>query len=263
MVDDADQQKLIFLSNSSLKPWPWDNKTLTDKDMQPIYKKKGDEIDIQESFIWEGTSGKKQSDGFDGDDHVCILTTGGDRFFVYGHHCAIQGNDADNDPSDEPTRQEVQRVPIIDRGRMFNVPGIGRVGTKDKISKHFRWYEFTKNGSRIPQSAAIAERLIKLAFYMDEVRAYLGDRPISTTSAYRPPQVNRRVGGSSKSRHIQGDAVDFDVRGMSPVEAFLKLKKFHGSRGGLAAGRGFVHIDLAGAPARRWLYPNGPKVDLW
>lgn len=41
---------------------------------------------------------------------------------------------------------------------------------------------------------------------------------ISVTSAYRSPEVNRAVGGASRSLHMTGDAFDISTKGMTPLE---------------------------------------------
>jgi hypothetical protein len=54
---------------------------------------------------------------------------------------------------------------------------------------------------------------------MEEVRRLLGERPISVSSGYRCPALNRAVGGSRTSAHLSGHAVDFNCyRFGSPLE---------------------------------------------
>ena len=129
-------------------------------------------------------------------------------------------------------------------------------------SSNFSWSEMTKGGTRIPVSEIITQRIVKLCKYMDKVRAYLGDKPIIVTSAYRDPVFNRSVKGASDSRHMYGDAIDFYVHGMDVVDTFYKLKEYH-LKGGLAVGNGFVHLDMRPGSPARWTYPRGPKVKLW
>ena len=62
-----------------------------------------------------------------------------------------------------------------------------------------------------------------LACGMEQVRRILGDRPISITSGYRNPAVNKAVGGVSNSAHALGYAADFSVKGMTPVEVARAL----------------------------------------
>jgi hypothetical protein len=44
---------------------------------------------------------------------------------------------------------------------------------------------------------------------MEEIRTLLGDASIIVTSGYRSPFVNKIVGGSLTSAHLNGRAVDF------------------------------------------------------
>jgi peptidoglycan hydrolase-like protein with peptidoglycan-binding domain len=154
------------------------------------------------------------------------------------------------------------------RPQTITVPGVsapvvlyGPIWASGKPT-HFTWAEATKNGQRIPVNESITRNIIRLAEYMDEVRAFLGDRPIGVTSWYRDPRTNRAIGGASKSMHLTGQAVDFYVVGESVVVTFNKLKRFH-DWGGLAVGNSFIHLDTRSGPTARWTYPGGPKVDLW
>ena len=116
-------------------------------------------------------------------------------------------------------------------------------------NSHFSWGEFTKGGSRMPESKSVVENIIKIAKHLENLRSYLGNRPIKLTSAYRPPAVNKAVGGARKSRHLVGDAVDFYVVGMSIWEAQKKTIEFarkHNLAIGLGAKRGFIHLDARG-----------------
>lgn len=161
-------------------------------------------------------------------------------------------------PHDEPAE-------IRDRGKLITVPGISaQIGANDPVynGSHFLWGELLHGMTRMPEHAGITENLIKLAKYLDEVRAYLGDRPMVINSGYRDPITNRRVGGSTASRHMAGDAADFWVKGMDLEDVFVKMKSFHKGRGGLAIGNGFCHIDLRGNDAR-WYYSGGPRLPLW
>ncbi|MFK8182314.1 MAG: D-Ala-D-Ala carboxypeptidase family metallohydrolase [Phormidesmis sp.] len=187
-------------------------------------------------------------------------------WFVAAGHVKLEGTEPSNEPQEEPA--PVLARSELDYGPSIPIPGISRpVGIFEPIyfepeHSHFTWAEFTKNGDRIPVDATITMRIVKLAKYMDEVRAFLGDRPIRVTSGYRDPKSNRYVGGARDSRHMYGDAVDFWVEGLDVVDVFYQLKGYH-THGGLAVGNGFVHLDLRpGAPAR-WMYPGGPMVDLW
>ena len=92
-----------------------------------------------------------------------------------------------------------------------------------------------------------------MARRMQEVRARLGNRTITITSWYRPPAVNRAVGGARNSTHIRGHGVDFVVAGLSPRAAQRILDPWW--PGGLGYGSSFTHLDNRGYRAR-WNYTN-------
>lgn len=53
------------------------------------------------------------------------------------------------------------------------------------------------------------ESLKRTAYGLEEVRKELGDKPILISSGYRSPELNRAVGGTERSQHTLGHAVDF------------------------------------------------------
>lgn len=81
-----------------------------------------------------------------------------------------------------------------------------------QLTEHFTLEEATTtshtdlNNYPTPETLRVIQQTAKR---MEVVRACLGDRGIRINSWYRSPEVNKRVGGSSKSQHIKGEAVDF------------------------------------------------------
>jgi uncharacterized protein YcbK (DUF882 family) len=108
---------------------------------------------------------------------------------------------------------------------------------------------------RQPANPDVVYKIIKIAEVMQNVKGLFGGAPIKVNSWYRDPVTNRRVGGASQSRHMVGDAVDFHIPGVSLKDVYDRLDPWWGSRGGLARGQGFVHIDGRGYRAR-WTYPG-------
>lgn len=49
---------------------------------------------------------------------------------------------------------------------------------------------------------------------LEPVRAYF-KKPVQVNSSYRSPALNRAIGGSSTSQHVNGQAVDFEIPGIS------------------------------------------------
>ena len=175
-------------------------------------------------------------------------------WYVFAQHIQLEGTEPNNKPQDPPVEPET-KIAERDRGRPITIPKLGTVYLGDPIltNGNFSWAEATKNGNRIPVDATVVDGIIKIAKAMEEVRAYLGDRPITINSWYRDPTTNRRVGGASRSRHLSGDAVDFVVQGISPPEVNRKLEPWWGDRGGIASASVFTHIDARGYRAR-WDY---------
>lgn len=148
------------------------------------------------------------------------------------------------------TPKDVEKVDT--KLKTIRILEAGVISSDQKIypGSHFTWGEFTKNLTRIPDNGAVVRNLVRLARHLDEVREYLGNRPITLTSVYRPPAINRACGGVTNSRHLFGDAADLIVQGIPPHEVFKRLNEWHGDTGGLGDGKGFTHIDLRGYRSR-------------
>lgn len=134
------------------------------------------------------------------------------------------------------------------------LPKVGRVNLNQPIipGGNFYWGEATKYGQRIPKDAQIVNNIVESAEYMQKIRSYFENKRININSWYRDQVTNKEMGGSSRSRHLFGDAVDFCVEGVSPEEVYRMLDSYHGKRGGLGRymQNGFTHIDLRGKRAR-------------
>lgn len=147
-------------------------------------------------------------------------------------------------------------TPIAAEKKAF-FPKIGWVAANDRVhlGGHFSWGEFTKELSRVPQNVQVVDNIFRLADYLEDVRSRFGKASIVINSAYRPPAVNRLVGGASNSQHLYGAAADIVVSGFRPREVYRQLDQWHGDRGGLGDSASFTHIDLRGYRAR-WNYGN-------
>ena len=262
--------QVSITADTFLKALPTQSSKLKEKDLpdQLVFVKAGTVLEIVDYLPYEG------SPTTTADDHIFIQLAQplaghqGIRWFIYGLHAKIEGTEPDNDPQDEPAPVQPAQKAAKDFGPQISIPGISRpVGIYEPVYFspsvcHFSWAEMTKGGTRIPVNATVTQRIVKLCKYMDEVRTFLGSKPMRVTSGYRDPVSNRRVGGARDSRHMYGDAVDFWVEGIEVVDVFYKLKGYH-PKGGLAVGSGFVHLDLRPGSPARWTYPRGPQVKLW
>ncbi len=116
-----------------------------------------------------------------------------------------------------------------------------------QLTPNFKVKEFVTSGGRVQEYARISPDIV---LAMQQLRDTLG-QPIVITSGYRCPERNEAVGGSSKSRHMSGDAVDIDVKGMSPQALSEKVIEVLGEDIGLHTyADGHVHVDLRGYKAR-------------
>lgn len=180
------------------------------------------------------------------------------EWYVYEGHVEtlnIEDYPPPQETPDPPAPKVSPSNPSVNRGRLFRVPGIGQVGTMDDIipNGNFNWGEATKGGTRIPVNESVTNSIIGMARRMQEVRAKLGNRSITITSWYRPPSVNRAIGGATRSTHLRGHGVDFVVAGMSPRAVQRELDPWW--NGGLGYGSTFTHLDNRGYRAR-WNYGN-------
>jgi putative chitinase len=89
-----------------------------------------------------------------------------------------------------------------------------------QLSPHFKLSEFTKSDTAIrkridnPPGPAHAKNLkLVCEKILEPVRNHFG-RPVRINSGYRGPALNAAVGGSSKSQHCNGMAVDFEIDGL-------------------------------------------------
>lgn len=130
-----------------------------------------------------------------------------------------------------------------------------------RLSKHFTLGELTKTSQRAdntPSWGAILALRTLARECLEPIRAVLGGRPIIVTSGYRSPEVNKLVGGSPTSDHLQGTACDFVVSGLSSEAAMRELAVavragiltvdqlivYHPSKGG------HIHVGYRGERSR-------------
>jgi Peptidase M15 len=132
------------------------------------------------------------------------------------------------------------------------------------ISEYFTVGEVTKGDSdRVPEKGSDEERnILALAKELDKLRKSFG-HPIGVSSWYRPPAVNRQVGGARYSQHINGRGVDiYPMAGMT-INDFQEWcdEHWYGALG-YGAHKGFVHLDTrtgkgfdaGGEKGARWNY---------
>ena len=90
-----------------------------------------------------------------------------------------------------------------------------------KLSEHFSLAELIVSPtakrlglSNVPTQEHIANMKYVCEMILEPVRRHFG-KPVQINSSYRAPLVNKAVGGSKTSQHSNGEAVDFEVPGIS------------------------------------------------
>jgi hypothetical protein len=90
-----------------------------------------------------------------------------------------------------------------------------------QLSEHFSYEELIHTDHRqydnTPTDAELAN-LVRLAEFLEVIKAILGGKPIMINSAFRSKQVNDAVGSKDTSQHRTGCAADIRVPGMTPDE---------------------------------------------
>ena len=84
-------------------------------------------------------------------------------------------------------------------------------------------YSETAERERIDNTpgADILKNLELLALGLEQVQALI-EHPLEISSAYRCPELNRRIGGASTSQHTQGHAADFTCAEFGPPLEIVK-----------------------------------------
>jgi uncharacterized protein YcbK (DUF882 family) len=133
------------------------------------------------------------------------------------------------------------------------VPLVKVSGNLDRpISASFRVREFASHlpgrSDRIVPFARISPEVVGK---LQRLRDRLG-RPITVTSAYRHPGLNRAVGGVRLSQHLTGRAADITVDGMAPTDLARQVVAVFGEQIGLGVyhRQNFVHVDIRGQKVR-------------
>ena len=99
----------------------------------------------------------------------------------------------------------------------------------------------------------IASELIDM---LQTAREALGV-PLTLTSAYRCPDHNSKIKGSSRSQHLLGKAADITIQSLKPAEVFVIIEDLIDMgellQGGVGAYDTFTHYDIRRTKAR-WNY---------
>jgi len=98
-----------------------------------------------------------------------------------------------------------------------------------QLSKHFKLIEFTKSmtatrkGIKNEAGSGEIKNLTDLCYgVLEPVRAKF-DKPIIITSGYRSEELCEAIGSKKTSQHAKGQAVDFEIAGVSNLQVALWL----------------------------------------
>ena len=140
-----------------------------------------------------------------------------------------------------------------------------------QISKNFNLKEFTKSAtakklnidnSKVPEY--VKNNIKEMVFQvLQPLRDYI-DKPITINSGYRCLKLNAAVGGVPTSQHVQGQAADIKVDGLSSFEIAQAVLDLHLPYDQLILYNDFVHISIGTRDRRQLLYNksyNGEQFD--
>jgi hypothetical protein len=131
------------------------------------------------------------------------------------------------------------------------------------LTEHFTLEELTATSHRqfdnTPNDAEMAN-LVKLAEFLEQVKAALDGKPVMISSGFRCKAVNDSVGSRDSSQHRVGAAADFKVPGMTPdqvvrtiIEADLPFDQIIREFSDPVNGGGWTHVSIADKPRRQAL----------
>jgi hypothetical protein len=139
-------------------------------------------------------------------------------------------------------------------------------GETMNLSPHFTLEELAfsqtaiHNGLDNSPPPVIQKNLKRVAETLEQVRALVG-KPVSVSSGYRSPAVNRAVGGAGKSAHVSGLAADINCPGVTPKQLANAIKASGIAFDQLIYEGTWVHIGLSdGTPRQQVLtavFDNG------
>ena len=121
------------------------------------------------------------------------------------------------------------------------------------LSKNFKVSEFKCNDGS--DTVLISDKLVGL---LQNIRNHFG-AAVTINSAYRTESYNKKIGGATKSQHVNGTAADIVVKGATPLEVAQYVEHIMPVSGGIGVYQSFTHVDVR-ASRSRWDNRSGSEV---
>ena len=119
-----------------------------------------------------------------------------------------------------------------------------------QLTPHFQLDEFAcRCGCGRHKKLSTVANLRRLAINLEVIREAAGGGPLVVQSGFRCPAHNARVGGATRSLHMQGLAADLRGRHITPARLAEVIERLIGegkvSQGGIGiySSSGFTHYD--------------------
>ena len=119
------------------------------------------------------------------------------------------------------------------------------VDRNKNISDHFKVKEFACNDGSDP--VFVSQMLVEI---LETIRAHFG-KPVHINSGYRTVPYNKKVGGTTYSRHCLGLAADIRITGVKPSDVADYARLLMPTFGGVGRYPTFTHVDVDSA-IRNW-----------
>ena len=121
------------------------------------------------------------------------------------------------------------------------------------LSDNFKVKEFACNDGS--DTVLISDKLVGL---LQKIRDHFG-AAVTINSAYRTESYNKKIGGATKSQHVNGTAADIVVKGATPLEVAQYVEHIMPDSGGIGVYQSFTHVDVR-ANRSRWDNRSGSEV---
>ena len=121
------------------------------------------------------------------------------------------------------------------------------------LSKNFKVSEIKCNDGS--DTVLISDKLVGL---LQNIRDHFG-AAVTINSAYRTESYNKKIGGATKSQHVNGTAADIVVKGATPLEVAQYVEHIMPDSGGIGVYQSFTHVDVRTSRSR-WDNRSGSEV---